>query len=451
MKKCIAFFAIVALLVCGVQPKAFAKSAVYPMDIVSIALDDVTAAAGEVVELSLSISGSYEANILHIFIDYDVDSLQLNGRPTAGAVWAAIENVGGIVLTNTEEAGRIGFIAIVPQGSFTDDGIVFTASFHVSEECENGTVIPVSLSVEQFSNDALDGSSTAVQFSQSSGSVTVQDEPDVEPGSAAITVSSAETEAGETVEIEVSVEGEYEANILHMFVDYDSDVLELQDEPASGEVWNAINDANGVSAVNADEPGRLGFIAITPNSTFSANGNLFTLTFVVSDSAEAGATYDITVTIPQFSYDDLAGASNAVECYVENGAVTIVDPVPDTHTVTFIDGHSGDIISTVTVKHGEAAAAPDAPEYMWFVFTGWDVDFNEVTEDLTVTAQYAEKGDINGDGSVDMRDALQLMRYLMGSDTIACDEEEADFNSDGSVDLMDALLLMRHVLGTIPD
>jgi|GEM_PF-2087690 len=451
MRKIIAIFAAAVLLLCGVTIPTYAKTELSTKDTVSVSVDTVTAKAGTDVEVSLTISGQYEANILHLFVDYDAALLQLNGDLAAGAVWNAVENVGGIVLTNTEEAGRIGFIAIAPQGTFTDDGIVFTASFHVSEECENGTVIPVSLSVEQFSNDALDGSSTAVQFSQSSGSVTVQDEPDVEPGSAVITVSSMEAEAGETVEIEVSVEGEYEANILHMFVDYDSDVLELQDEPASGEVWNAINDANGVSAVNTDEPGRLGFIAITPNSTFSTNGNLFTLTFVVSDSAEAGATYDITVTIPQFSYDDLAGSSNAVECDVENGAVTIVDPVPDTHTVTFIDGHSGDIISTVTVNHGEAAEAPDAPEYMWFVFTGWDADFSEVTEDMTVTAQYAEKGDINGDGSVDMSDALQLMRYLIGSDTIACDEEEADFNGDGSVDLMDALLLMRHVLGTIPD
>ena len=449
MKKIIAIFAAAALMLCGVTTTAFAKAELATKDTVSVSVDTVTAKAGTDVDVTLTVSGEYEANILHLFVDYDADSLQLNGDLTAGAVWNAVETVGGIVLTNIEEAGRIGFIAIAPQGTFTDDGIVFTASFHVSEDCENGTVIPVSLSVEQFSNDALDGSSTAVQFSQSSGSVTVQDEPEVEPGSAVIAVSSAETEAGETVEIEVSINGEYEANILHLFVDYDSEALELLDGPASGEVWNAINEANGMTAVNTEELGRIGFIAIVPENTFSANGILFTLTFAVSDEAEAGAAYDLTATVPQFSYDDLGGNSSAVECEIENGAVTIVEPVPDTHTVTFVDGHTGSIISMVTVNHGEAAEAPDAPEYMWFAFTGWDVDFSEVTNDMTVTAQYVEKGDINGDGVVDMSDALQLMRYLIVVDTIECDEADADFNGDGNTDLMDALLLMRHVLGTI--
>ena len=56
---------------------------------------------------------------------------------------------------------------------------------------------------------------------------------------------------------------------------------------------------------------------------------------------------------------------------------------------------------------------------------------------------------MNGDGTVDIGDALVYMRWLIDSEEMACDEAEADFNGDGCADLMDALLLMRHILGTI--
>ena len=61
---------------------------------------------------------------------------------------------------------------------------------------------------------------------------------------------------------------------------------------------------------------------------------------------------------------------------------------PATHTVTFVDGLTNEQISQVTVNDGEAATAPDAPEHEGYHFTGWDVDFSNVTSDLTVMALY---------------------------------------------------------------
>ena len=61
------------------------------------------------------------------------------------------------------------------------------------------------------------------------------------------------------------------------------------------------------------------------------------------------------------------------------------------YTVTFVDGVTGGTISTVTVESGAAATAPTAPTHEGYTFTGWDKEFSNVTENLTVTAQYTPK------------------------------------------------------------
>ncbi len=64
------------------------------------------------------------------------------------------------------------------------------------------------------------------------------------------------------------------------------------------------------------------------------------------------------------------------------------EPPVITHTVTFVDGLTNEQIEQVVVIDGEAATAPDAPEHEGYHFTGWDVDFSNVTSDLTVMALY---------------------------------------------------------------
>ncbi len=56
------------------------------------------------------------------------------------------------------------------------------------------------------------------------------------------------------------------------------------------------------------------------------------------------------------------------------------------YTVTFKCGE--ETVSSQEVPHGTAAKAPDAPKLEGHKFTGWDADFSNITGDLTVTAQY---------------------------------------------------------------
>jgi hypothetical protein len=58
------------------------------------------------------------------------------------------------------------------------------------------------------------------------------------------------------------------------------------------------------------------------------------------------------------------------------------------YTVTFVDW-DGSVIDTQTVEHGGSATAPEVSEREGYTFNGWDKAFDNVTGDLTVTAQYA--------------------------------------------------------------
>ncbi|NQS76754.1 MAG: cadherin-like domain-containing protein [Peptococcaceae bacterium] len=60
---------------------------------------------------------------------------------------------------------------------------------------------------------------------------------------------------------------------------------------------------------------------------------------------------------------------------------------PENYTVTFED-HDGAVLKSETVAHGGSATAPAEPTRKGYIFSGWDVPFDNVTGDLTVTAQY---------------------------------------------------------------
>lgn len=62
---------------------------------------------------------------------------------------------------------------------------------------------------------------------------------------------------------------------------------------------------------------------------------------------------------------------------------------PDTFTVVFVD-YDGSVIETKEVKRNETVTPPKEPMRKGYKFTGWDKEFDCVTSDLTVTAQYEE-------------------------------------------------------------
>jgi uncharacterized repeat protein (TIGR02543 family) len=70
----------------------------------------------------------------------------------------------------------------------------------------------------------------------------------------------------------------------------------------------------------------------------------------------------------------------------------------NTYTVTFVN-YDGTELDTQTVDWNTAATAPAVPDREGYTFTGWDVTFDKVTADLTVTAQFTRNETI-GDETV---------------------------------------------------
>ncbi len=74
----------------------------------------------------------------------------------------------------------------------------------------------------------------------------------------------------------------------------------------------------------------------------------------------------------------------------------------------------------------------------------------ESTENASVEKPKAIKGDINGDGNVDINDAILLFRHSMLPELYPVSYPYSiDFTKDGNVDINDAILLFQHSM--LPD
>jgi surface protein len=67
----------------------------------------------------------------------------------------------------------------------------------------------------------------------------------------------------------------------------------------------------------------------------------------------------------------------------------------ETFSVLFVDGYTDDVIDTQYIPYGGSATEPEALDHDGYAFIGWDKEFDVITENTIVTAQYIE-----GDGVV---------------------------------------------------
>ncbi len=76
---------------------------------------------------------------------------------------------------------------------------------------------------------------------------------------------------------------------------------------------------------------------------------------------------------------------------------------------------------------------------------------NGSTRDYTINIVRqgsGSKGDINGDGTIDLLDLLSVKRYIMGLQELSDSQfTNADINGNGSVELLDYLKMKRHIMG----
>lgn len=65
----------------------------------------------------------------------------------------------------------------------------------------------------------------------------------------------------------------------------------------------------------------------------------------------------------------------------------------NTYTVTFKD-LDGKVLETQKVKFGESAVPPVVEEHNGYIFTGWDKDYNEISENIVISATFISETDI---------------------------------------------------------
>ena len=105
----------------------------------------------------------------------------------------------------------------------------------------------------------------------------------------------------------------------------------------------------------------------------------------------------------------------------EVNAVTDDNGDNSSHIVIFKDGF-GSTLSTQRVNTGEAATEPPTPTNELYLFSGWDLDFSSVMSDMTVTAQWELKSDIEYDFEVTVGETFEIEVYSTSpqAHTIIC-------------------------------
>ena len=150
-----------------------------------------------------------------------------------------------------------------------------------------------------------------------------------------------------------------------------------------------------------------------------------TVNYVMADGTTAPTAHnsqvaqgeDYSVTVPSItgytpSQTTVSGTMGTSDVEV---TVTYTKNAAATYTVTFQDW-DGTVLKTQTVTEGQAATAPADPSRAGYTFTGWDVDFSNVTSNLTVTAQY-EQNSSQGEGHYEWKPVTTIVPdddYLIG-------------------------------------
>ena len=150
-----------------------------------------------------------------------------------------------------------------------------------------------------------------------------------------------------------------------------------------------------------------------------------TVNYVMADGTTPPAAYsaqvaqgeNYSVSVPSITgyTPNVSTVSGTMGTADVTETVTYTKDAPASYTVTFQDW-DGTVLKTQTVTAGQAATAPTDPTRTGYTFTGWDVDFSNVTSDLVVTAQY-EQNSSQGQGHWEWKPVSTIIpdeEYLIG-------------------------------------
>jgi hypothetical protein len=138
-----------------------------------------------------------------------------------------------------------------------------------------------------------------------------------------------------------------------------------------------------VDALSGEALQGVKIVSLPYNSTYGAGVPVYTGTTGSFSYLTVNAARDLVFSKEGYKTAKVyraAGAASGLR--IELQPVVLVE-----HTVTFVDW-DGSVIDVQTVPQGYDAKAPADPARKGYDFSGWDVDFSKVMEDIIVTAKY---------------------------------------------------------------
>lgn len=206
---------------------------------------------------------------------------------------------------------------------------------------------------------------------------------------------------------------------------------------------------------------------------FSSDTNVeYVVNVKVKNSVESLEVFNSVVKENKLSLEVSLGGTYQIDVTARNSAGSVaaktvyvtVDYCPGVYIVTST-GATLNIRSAATTDSNIVGSLPNAAsvsvtevngiwgKVSYDSVTGWIyLDYTEYDTVSEVIEPVYYPGDINGDESTDIEDAMILFYHIAGKEKLT-DEQVAlsDFNGDGSVDIADAMLLFYFVAGKVDE
>lgn len=381
MKKIISGILILCLVMLSFSTPLYSNAA----SSANISVDNVHGNRGDTVRVSVKISRNSNIQALGFNFYYDKDVLELVSA-IKGEVTASTQTI-----VNTKTLGKVVFSCVSSSSPMTAAGSLLDLEFKIKSTAAYGNS-PLQVAV----TEASDGDFNSVNMIAQDGYVAV-DAPQLpaperlladEVYSNAVTVSwdYVEEASGYNVYVNgnkvneetITVPG-YTVTELEPLTSY-----EIQATSINHTVESELSEKLTVTTLARqyvvgfyDEAGELieEFYVnegegITPPTAPAKEGYIFEAWRIISFDSTRGTIVDDFTSID----DNMSLHASYVQ---------------QTFTVTFVDW-DGTVISNQSITYGEAATTPGVPTREGYVFTCWDKAYDNVKEDLVVTALYAE-------------------------------------------------------------